>query len=182
MDGPSLRVAASLVVLLGLLGLPVGLLWWQLAPVAELTIRSDGGFYSEAQPQEFVAADGWFAVLTAAVGLVAGLLVWWRVRATPYGVVVGLAVGGGLGAVVAWRTGVWLGRVDLDAVASAPVGTTAALPLALGMRGLLVVEPVLALVGWLAADLLTSRWRAPASSLTASPAVDHRRRVPMSEE
>lgn len=152
-----LRVAAGIVVLLAVVGVGVGALWWWVAPVAQVRIEADGGYLTQSQPQEYITADAWFALLTAGVGLVAGLVAWWRVRVERYGAVVGLAVGGGFGAVVAWQTGEWLGRVDLDALAQAPVGTVADVALGLGLRGLLLVEPLAALLAWLAVDLLVDR-------------------------
>lgn len=153
----AVRTSAGLVLLLAAAGVGVGALWWWLAPVAQVRIEADGGFLTQTQPQQFVVADAWFALLTAGVGVVAALGVWWWVRVQRYGAVVGLAVGGGFGAVVAWQTGEWLGRVDVEALAGAPVGTVADVALRLGMHGLLLVEPVTALLVWLGADLLVDR-------------------------
>lgn len=153
----ALRTAAGLVVALAAAGVAIGAVWWWVAPVAQVRIEADGGYFTQTQPQQFIVADGWFALLTAAAGVVAGLAAWWWVRVQRYGAVAGLAVGGGFGAVVAWQTGEWLGRVDLDALAGAPVGTVADVALQLGMHGLLLVEPVTALLVWLAADLLVDR-------------------------
>lgn len=152
-----LRVAAVLVLGLALVGVVVGVLWWHWAPVATVRMAEGGGYLTDEQPEQFIAADGLFALLTGAFGLVAGWVVAWRARRERYAAVVGLAVGGAFGAVVAWRTGVWLGRVDLEALRAAPVGTVSDVPLALGLRGLLLVEPVAALAAWLALDVVLER-------------------------
>jgi len=167
--GPTGRRAAVIALVLAGLGPAVGWLWWRVAPVAQLRIETDGGFYTELQPQQFVAADGWFTVLTAVVGGLAGLVVWWLLRRRPYAAVSGLAVGGVLGAVVAWRVGVALGRVDLAALAGAPVGTVSDVPLRLGSPGLLAAEAVAAMLGWLLADLLLGRRLAAAGTEPISP-------------
>lgn len=150
----ALRVLVVLVGGIAALGLPVGVLWWLVAPVAQLRIQQDGGFFVDPQPEQFIAADAWFILLTGLVGLVAGLLTWWLARDSGYPAVVGLALGGAAGAALAWGVGTWLGRVDLAAAAKLPVGSLVDVPLRLGMHGALVIEPLLALLAWVVPDLL----------------------------
>jgi hypothetical protein len=68
--------------------------------------------------------------------------------------VIGLAVGGTLGALIAWRLGVFLGRVDLDTALNRPAGTIVRGPLGLGAKGMLVVYPVVAVATWLVVDVI----------------------------
>jgi hypothetical protein len=150
----ALRVLVVLVGGLTALGLPVGVLWWLVAPIAQLRIQKDGGFFVDPQPQQFIASDAWFILLTGVVGLAAGLLTWWLAGSSGYSAVLGLALGGTAGAALAWGVGAWLGRVDLAAAAKLPVGSLVDVPLRLGMHGALVVEPLLALFAWVVPDLL----------------------------
>lgn len=130
----SLLVALSTAVL----GVGVGLLWRVLAP--HLTVRKlEQGFaYIEAQPEQPVAADGWFAFLGLAAGVLAALVAWFALRhrrgaLVMAGLVLGSLVGGWLG----W----WLGvRLEVAAfetlVASTPVGGLLDAPLSLRITDL----------------------------------------------
>lgn len=153
----ALRLLIVLVGGLAVVGVPVGVVWWLVAPVAQLRIQKDGGFFVDPQPQQFVAADAWFILLTGVVGLVAGLLTWWIAKDGGYAAVVGLALGATAGAAVAWGVGVWLGRVDLAAAAKLPVGSLVDVPLRLGMHGALAIEPLAALVAWVVPGLAVER-------------------------
>ncbi len=153
----ALRLLIVLVGGLAAVGLPVGLVWWLVAPVAQLRIEKDGGFFVDPQPQQFVAADAWFILLTGVVGLTAGLLTWWIAKDGGYAAVVGLALGATASAAVAWGVGVWLGRVDLAAAAKLPVGSLVDVPLRLGMHGALAIEPLAALVAWVVPGLVVER-------------------------
>jgi drug/metabolite transporter (DMT)-like permease len=151
---------AGAVILIGAL---TGVVWSLVSPVAQVKVAADGAFYTN--PEQFVGSDVWFTGLCAAAGLVAGLLAWFVPRGAGRGIptVVGLAVGGGIGAYAAWVLGERLGHVDLAAaVAGRPVGTVVDSSLVLHARGLLVVLPVTALATWLVYDLLRDlRHRSP---------------------
>lgn len=108
-----LRMGAVLLVALAVLGLIVGLVWGHVAPRAVYTVvdtqqklAQQNNVESEAQ----VGVDGWFALLGAGVGLVTGFVAWrWRGSRGPF-LVLALAVASLLGAVIAWRFGLWIGR------------------------------------------------------------------------
>ena len=163
---------ALVVVLCVVLGALAGVVWWKVAPVAQVRIESNGGFFVDPDPEQYVASDAWFGALTALVGLGAGLYVWRVTRSWPLVAVVGLTLGGVLGSLVAWQVGKVLGRVDVDAVTKLPVGTVVAVRLDLVAKGLLVVFPVVAVGTWLACDLVSDlrRRRASATLPAFSPA------------
>ena len=97
-----------------LAGLPAGLLWWIISPLPPIEKRADGLYRAGGEGNESaIAADGWFAVIVLAVGIVVALLVYLRTRPSRLAPLVGLAVGGVLGSVVAWRFGALLGPASL---------------------------------------------------------------------
>jgi hypothetical protein len=108
-----LRLGAVLLVGLALVGLLVGLVWAHVAPRALYTVVDTGQHLAQQNDVESeaqVGVDGWFALIGAGVGLVTGVVAWrWR-AARGWFLMVVLAVSSLLGAVVAWRFGLWVGR------------------------------------------------------------------------
>ncbi|WSA83457.1 DUF2567 domain-containing protein [Micromonospora sp. NBC_01796] len=106
----TLTVAVATVLVLTLLGAPLGLAWRAVAPSVPV-IQADGGaVLAQPQPEEFVAADGWFSLFGLVFGLLAALVVWWVLRRYrgPVGMVVA-ALGSIGAAVVAWQVGRHIG-------------------------------------------------------------------------
>lgn len=102
----SLAVAATLAAF----GLPLGLLWRAVAPRVEFVMTDQGAATVQAEPEGFVAADGWFVPITFTTGLVAAIMVWalLRRRRGPlvmFGLVVGCVVGGVLTAWIGHQIG-----------------------------------------------------------------------------
>lgn len=100
---PVLAVVAAVTVA----GVPFGLLWALLAPDVPMRVVEGGATYAESQPQQPTAADGWFAILAVAFGVLAAVGVWWRprsIRGTPG--LAALTAGAVLAALLGW----WLGR------------------------------------------------------------------------
>ncbi|MFC0528852.1 DUF2567 domain-containing protein [Phytohabitans kaempferiae] len=132
-------LAAALVVALGLtiLGGPLGWLWSALAPDVPLIKTEGGARLTDPQPEEFVAADGWFTLLGLGFGIVAAIMVWLLLRRQrgPL-VLLGLTVGTVGAAVVAWWLGSVVGHDEFDRLAaSAPVGTPLSQPAELRAGG-----------------------------------------------
>lgn len=128
--GRAIAVGAAVVLGISLLGAPVGLLWAALAPDVPVIKTTDGAVLAHPQPEEFIAADGWFSILILAFGVLAALGVWWvrpRWRG-PGGMLV--AVFGALGAaLVAWGLGRQIGLGGYrERLADAPVGQALAKP------------------------------------------------------
>lgn len=113
-----LRRAALVAVAVTVAGVALGLLWLWLAPRVPLVSDDTAVFLSDSEGEEAIGADGTFALLALAFGAVSAGLVFWFHRKGGIPLVVGLAVGGVLGSVVAWQLGTRLGPTD-DVVAHA---------------------------------------------------------------
>lgn len=120
-----LLLAAVVAVTLAALGLPLGLLWRVLAPRVEFVMTEQGPAPVQAEPEGFVADDGWYVVLTLGVGILAAILVWLLLRRQrgPL-ILVGLVIGSVAGGVLTLWLGSHIGYEHYrDLVANAPVGT-----------------------------------------------------------
>ncbi|MDP9791987.1 hypothetical protein J2S43_000499 [Catenuloplanes nepalensis] len=71
-------VAAGLVI--AALGIPLGLLWAVLAPDVPVVQGENGPLLTSAQPEQFVAADGWFTFLGIAFGILITVAAWYALR------------------------------------------------------------------------------------------------------
>ncbi|HTR71142.1 MAG TPA: hypothetical protein VMH41_13065 [Mycobacteriales bacterium] len=104
-DWPREGVVALVVTAFSLvIGAGIGLIWPKVAPHVALAPAVNG---SEAAAKALLGADMWFALLAIAAGVlaVAGLVVTDRRGVGGPGAVVGLAVGGVLGSLVAAQVG-----------------------------------------------------------------------------
>jgi hypothetical protein len=138
------RAAIVVVVLLAAVGAAMAVAWWQLAPRLGFRIVSPGNAESIAAEQEqFFATDGWFTLLTLAVGVLAALLAW-RIKALrgPVGMLA-VAVGGVAGALVSWRLGLLLAPAPTQAQLQ-EVGRIVYPALRLRATAALMVEPLAA--------------------------------------
>jgi hypothetical protein len=109
-DPGALRSALVMIataVVVAALGAPLGWLWSVLAPRVGY-IKTDGGFlYADSEPEQAMAADGWFLIIGAAAGLVLAVLVWVALRRyRGVAMLAALTVGSLGGAMLAW----WLGH------------------------------------------------------------------------
>lgn len=135
---PMLVPAAVVAVAAAIIGVGAGLLWRLVAPHV-VVVKVDRGFlYAEAQPEQAVAADGWFAFLGVAAGLLAATVAWLGLRRRRGVVVlVALVLGSLVGAWLGWWLGIRLELSDFDALAaSVPVGTRLDAPLSLRITDL----------------------------------------------
>ncbi|MFJ8001729.1 DUF2567 domain-containing protein [Streptomyces sp. NPDC096310] len=150
------RQAAVVLVVVTVSGLLLGLLWMWLAPRVPLVSDATAVFLKDTEGEEAIAADGTFLLLALAFGVVSACLVFLFHRRGGIALVLGLALGGLLGAVLAWRFGTMLGPTS-DVVAHAKQagkGVTFDAPLELHAKGALLAWPVAAMVVHLALTAL----------------------------
>ncbi len=153
-----LRSALLTVLALALAGLPAGGVWIWLAPRADyrVTATSVEPIGRAPSPELFMADDGVFVCVLAALGLVAGLVVWLRRQRRGPLTLVALATGMLAAGVVAWQLGQWVGPGPTDAELE-DVGRTVTTALSLGATAALAVGPFIAVLVYLAAASFTSR-------------------------
>lgn len=135
-------MAAGIIVgVLAVLGILVGLLWWAISPGRPLGIAIAPGQVVADETESFISTDGRFLILTAVVGLVAGVLAWrrrsWRGPLVP----LALALGGLLGALLTDLIGRTVGGGQ-----SAPTPDAATLKLAVHAEGFLLAEAFVGVV------------------------------------
>ncbi|MFF7857085.1 AAA family ATPase [Streptomyces sp. NPDC007904] len=155
-DGPGMRAelreAAVTAVAVTVGGVLLGVLWWWLAPRVPLVgAVADGNwavYLKDTEGEQAVGVDGTFSLLALALGAVSALAVFLVRRRGGVPLVVGMAVGGLLGSLLAWRIGVWLGPAQ-DVIAharSVGKGVTFDAPLKLSAKGALLAWPFSALI------------------------------------
>ncbi|MEU4843575.1 ABC transporter permease [Streptomyces gilvosporeus] len=141
-----LREAALIALVVALCGLLLGALWNWLAPHTPLISDTKAVYLKNTEGEEAIAADGTFILLSLALGVLTAAAVFLLRRRGGVPLVVALALGGLLGALLGWRMGMWLGpTVDVAAHAKqVGPGVTFDGPLLLGMKGALLAWPVAA--------------------------------------
>ena len=167
-----LRSAALVVGGSALAGIPVGVVWWLVAPLVPIVKRADGLYRIGESNESAVAADGWLAILGVAAGIAVALVVYLASRPGRVGPLLALAVGGVLGSVVAWRTGPLLGPGDLESAARAlPVGGRLSASLDVSAYGVLLTWPMAAVITYfaVAAGAETGAPPADQAGLAADP-------------
>ncbi|MFF7241165.1 AAA family ATPase [Streptomyces collinus] len=155
-DGPGMktevREAVLITLAVALSGVLLGLLWWWLAPhvplVGDQVDKSWVVYLKDTEGEQAIGVDGTFALLSLAFGAVSAVVVFLLRRRGGVPLVVALGLGGLLGAVLAWRLGVWLGPTS-DVIAHARAvgkGVTFSAPLKLGAKGALLAWPLAGLL------------------------------------
>ncbi|MFG3555128.1 DUF2567 domain-containing protein [Micromonospora sp. NPDC047557] len=122
-----LRTVATVlgvVLALAVLGGPLGLLWAVLAPDTPVLKTAEGAIYADPQPEQPIAADGWFSLLGLAFGVLAALALWFLLRRQrgPVGLLA-VVLGTLAAAPVAWQVGRRVGLATFDRLLdTAPAG------------------------------------------------------------
>ncbi|MCZ2828274.1 DUF2567 domain-containing protein [Modestobacter sp. VKM Ac-2986] len=153
-----LRTGLLSVLVLALCGLPAGALWLWLAPRAEYRVTETDVVPLSGLPNSelFVSDDSVFVLVLAAIGLLAGLVLW-RLRSRRGALVlVALATGMLAAGIVAWQLGTALGDGPTEAELT-EVGRTVTTGLSLRATAALAVGPFLAVLVYLVAATYTSR-------------------------
>jgi hypothetical protein len=176
-DGTRRGVPAALVALVAvaagtaLLGVAAGFLWSAVAPRALVVVLGPGTPYAvNPETSAFIAADGWFTLLTVIGGIISGLLGYaLAVRRHGALAMAGVLAGGAVAALIAK----WIGQQSGMAAYShsLAVGRPGVLlrePLMLGGLGVLAFWPLAAglVAGGIEAVILL-RERRPAESRPA---------------
>lgn len=144
---PEVRQAAIVAVLVAVTGAALGALWLWLAPNVPLVSDGEAVYFKNSEGEEAIAADGVFVLLSLGFGLVSGVAAFLVRRSGGVPIVVGLAAGALLGAVLAWQLGGWLGpEADVaDQARAVGKGATFDAPLQLRAKGALLAWPIAAL-------------------------------------
>ncbi|KUJ54596.1 hypothetical protein ACZ90_65600 [Streptomyces albus subsp. albus] len=143
-------VLVSLAV--GVLGVLMGLLWLWLAPRVELIADKQAIYIKNSEGENAIGADGLFVLLGLGMGVLTAVAVFLFRRRGGIALVLGLALGGILGSVLAWRLGVFFGpESDIKAHArQVGPGVTFDKPLELAAKGALLAWPAAAMAVHLA--------------------------------
>lgn len=155
-------VGATVAAVLAVLGAPLGLLWELLAPRPELLVVKRGtAVLASPESTAFMDADGWFAVLTVSVGLLAAVAAYPLTRRRHgTAVVLGLGLGGTVGALLTWTIGRALHlSAYQEALRGARVGDQVRAYLTLHAWGVIVLEALIAVAvfGLIEGVIMTSR-------------------------
>jgi LPXTG-motif cell wall-anchored protein len=138
---------------LTVVGVPLGVLWWALAPRADYRITSSGPVVIGNPSEELlIADDGVFVFIALGLGLLAGVLTWLFRRRRGVAALLGVALGTLAGSAVAWQVGELLGPGPSKAEL-AKVGARVTTSLTLGALPALAVAPFAALLVWLVGTL-----------------------------
>ncbi len=129
------------VLVLAVLGVAAGYVWSALAPAARYVLIDGTPHLADPETQSLIEADGWFAVVTGAFGLVCGIAGYVLSRGRPVEVLVGLAAGGLLAGYVAMLIG---GTAKGGVQAAGPGGYTTTTSLDLTAHGVLFAWPLVA--------------------------------------
>ncbi|WP_039637409.1 ABC transporter permease [Streptomyces sp. 769] len=139
-----LREGVLIALAVAVSGVLLGVLWAWLAPRVPLIADTRNVYLKNTEGEEAIGADGTFVLLAFGFGVLSAAVVFLFRRRGGIPLVVSLAVGGLLAAVLGWLTGMWLGPTP-DVVAHAKqvgAGVVFDGPLRLQAKGALLAWPI----------------------------------------
>lgn len=154
--GAELVAALTTLVTLGVLGVAIAPIWAALSPRVRIIITPAGPDLVQYANSDFFAGDGTFLVIGIVAGLVSGVAAWliarrWR---GPL-ILVGLALGALLGALIAWQVGRQIGLPHYHQLLhSTDVGRRFDKPVDLRSKAALLAQPFAATLAYV---FLTAR-------------------------
>jgi hypothetical protein len=148
--GRQVRIAVAAAVISAVLGALAGLLWAAISPHVTYVSLAGRAFPADPESPAVIGTDGRFAVITAALGLVCGIVAYLAGgRNNDLALVAGLTVGGVVAALLAWRVGHLIGLDTFHRLVRAGDRTRAFNgPADLSAKGVLVCWPFVALVAY----------------------------------
>lgn len=143
-----IRNGVLTTLVIAVLGVPAGLLWTAVAPRTAYLVDRGAAVLADPETQTLIAADGWFAVVTAAAGLLCGVAAYVLAgRLGEPGLLGGLTAGAVAASLVAWRVGHQAGLSHVrHLLRTARDGTTVHAALDLHAMGVVVTWPLVAVV------------------------------------
>ena len=143
-----LAQAAILVLVLAVLGALGGLLWAAWSPKGPAALVLSPGVYEPDETEAFVAGDGRFLVLAAALGLIAALAVWFGRPSRGVAAALGLSVGGLAGSLLMWLVGHLVGGGDGHgrSISGSADRYSSQLPLTVHAHGLLLIQAAVSML------------------------------------
>jgi hypothetical protein len=140
-------VISAGIIMGGLAGAALGVVWWQLAPRVPIVVNGDDVRPDVFQPEGFFAADVAFTALAVVAGLIITIGLARMRREDLIGVLVAALLAGAIGTFVMWFVGTRLGSVDIEGL----IGTTESEivvdgPLSVSLPAAFVVWPLVAAI------------------------------------
>jgi hypothetical protein len=150
-------VAVLTTLAVAVLGAPLGVLWHYLSPTVPLIDAGQNGIVvNDPSPEEYIASEGWFALLGLGFGVVVAIVAWMLLRRhRGPGLLAGVTLGALGAAGAAWLLGRQIGLAAYEQWRDTAVaGATYNAPPDLHARGTLLVPAFAAaivmtlLAGW----------------------------------
>lgn len=113
-ERPERSVLIAGLLVGGLSGVALGVVWWRLAPRASVVIRPEGVRPQGFQPEEYLAADVSFAALALVAGVILTVALATMRRQHLRGVLLASLLASAVGTVAMWQVGTRLGSVDIE--------------------------------------------------------------------
>ncbi|GAA0219960.1 DUF2567 domain-containing protein [Cryptosporangium japonicum] len=150
-----LVAAVILALVLAATGLGTGALWSWIGPHVPVLMTANGPILAEYYGESSAGQQATFGGLALVVGLLAGPIAYVIRRRRGPIVLIGLAAGCLAAAWISWKFGVWVGQSEYESLLQiAAPGREFEMPVELDARGLLFLEPLVAVLGY----VLVAAW------------------------